>query len=355
MGNICDCRSTTVVVCSDDRHHHQQQQQQRASGRKRKKKKEEVDAPRPQCSSPSRDNNNNNNNIFDECPPQELIIRTAHGNTAVHIFNSEAADTTTTTTTSSVLMVHGAGGRKEQFAESRLAQSVASTPYRVITFDWYGHGSSSSTRDNSYSKENFLEQMHAVVTTLIPEGQRFHLYGFSMGCFLSLHYIRLYPDRIDRSVLHSPWNAEMGVFCPCSCSSSSSDCAGGGGALFKSTVRIPFLGIMGVAIVRHLLFPYCHNAMTLKKIIVTLGEGSKAWCELLDSLATAGTNPPPAMLIICGKAEKPFFHLAELIHETFSETSEIKCYPKARHMTWCQHWDQQAGEFFRGNIYNFLK
>ena len=197
MGNLCECRTTS---CTDG---------DQASAKV--KKEEEVDAA-PQCYS----------DIFYEYPPQEVTVRTAQGNTAVHIFNSEANDT--------VLIVHGAGGRKEQFEESRIAQCLASTPYRVITFDWYGHGSSSEY--DIYNKENFLEQMNSVVDTLIPEGQRFHLYGFSMGCFLSLHYIRLNPERIDRSVLHSPWNGEMGVFCtPCP------------GSVVKSTLRIPLLGI----------------------------------------------------------------------------------------------------------------
>ena len=136
-------------------------------------------------------------------------------------------------------MVHGAGGRKEQFEESRMAQSLAATSFRVITFDWYGHGQSPNS--DKYNKEAFLEQLQAVVNALIPHDKKFHLHGFSMGCFLSLHYIKQNPDRIDRFVIHSPWNGEMNVFLPLSC-----PCPG----IIKSTVRIPLVGLFGVTILK---------------------------------------------------------------------------------------------------------
>jgi pimeloyl-ACP methyl ester carboxylesterase len=323
--NLCKCRFRARADGGDD---------QASRGKKKKEEEEQQDAvaaaaapPPPQCYT----------DIFYEHPPQELVVRARHGNTAVHVFNAEAADT--------VFLMHGAGGRKEQFAEGRVAQCLASAPYRVVTFDWYGHGGSAAC--DTYNKENFLEQMESVITELVPDKeQRFHLYAFSMGCFIALHYIRSNPDRIDHFVLHSPWNAEMSAFCPYCCI--------GGGSAIRCSVRIPLLGLLGVAILRHLLFPYCHDAVTLKKIVVTLGEGWKAWQQLLDSLVKA-PGTPERMLIICGQREKPFFRVARKIHETFNETSEMKTYRKAHHMTWCEHWDQQVGEFFRGQIYNFLK
>lgn len=258
-------------------------------------------------------------------PPLEKTVKTAHGDTAVHVYNSEGSET--------VIMTAGCGGRKEQFQEGRMAQRLASR-YCVVTFDWYGHGESPASRD--YNKESFLEQLHRVVDEFVPEGQRFHLYGFSMGCFLSLHFCALHPDRIDRVVLHSPWNGELGVFGPGT----------------KAAARVPLLGFAGLAVIAHHGFPYCHDTATFKKIILDLGEGTTAWIRLLDGLSAA--ERPNDVFIICGEGEKPFHRLAQGIHEKLNSKSNLVSYPKAQHMTWCEDWNQPVGSFFRNNIFEFL-
>jgi len=274
--------------------------------------------------------------VFCESPPQEQIIKTAHGDTAVHVYNNDTSEKS-----KPVIILHGCGGRKEEFQEGRIAPRLASK-FRVILLDWYGHGNSSSC-PAGYDTNSFLEQLQCVVTELVPDEGSFYLYGFSMGCFLALHFCALYPHRVDRLVLHSPWNGEMSLFCPCG---------------LKTCIRVPLLGLVGMAFLRRSAFPHCHNAATLKRITLTIGQGRKAWNELLDGLKAAGDDDeqcsPKEVLVICGTAE-PFRKVAREIYETLKDKCVAFCsYAKASHMMWHDKWDQPVGSFFRDHIYSFL-
>ena len=65
---------------------------------------------------------------FDTTPPEEHVLPTALGNTAVDVYNSECTET--------VVLVHGCGGTKMQFRDGRMSARLA-TRYRVVTLDWF--------------------------------------------------------------------------------------------------------------------------------------------------------------------------------------------------------------------------
>ena len=92
-----------------------------------------------------------------------------------------------------------------------MCQMLATTR-RVVVFDWIGHGETDPC--GSYSLDNFVQQLEEVVAAVIENNRPFILYGFSMGCFISAHYTQRHPERVEKLVLHSPWNAELSVFGP---------------------------------------------------------------------------------------------------------------------------------------------
>ena len=268
--------------------------------------------------------------LFD---PRYVKIVTEQGETAVSIYNEAALAGDLGT----VVIVHGCGGKRTQFDEGQMAQRLAAGR-RVITFDLYGHGDSCSC--DVFTKDIFVGQLHQVVQQLVPAGLgtgTFDLYGFSMGCFIVSHFCQQYPERVRKLVLHSPWNGETSVFAPG----------------LKNAARVPVVGIATIAGIRKMAFPHCHDASTLKKIILMLGEGPEAWGELLKELATS--NHPTSVLIICGEAEKPFLNVARGIHDVLAPKSEMLTFAGARHMSWCFDWHKPVGFFFRDNISKFIE
>mmetsp|Transcript_14470 Transcript_14470/g.21328 ORF Transcript_14470/g.21328 Transcript_14470/m.21328 type:complete len:381 (+) Transcript_14470:43-1185(+) len=270
-----------------------------------------------------------NEEKFNNAPPQHLTLACTEGRvTDVLVYNAKVKET--------VVIFHGFGGRKEEFHEGRMCQRLANK-YRVITFDWYGHGKSSKTE--VYNKEAFLEQADNVVCNLMKEDDKFHLYCFSMGNFLGLNYVRLHPHRVDRMVLHSPWNAECSAMAPLH--------------MIDYTMRIPVIGLMVCDVFRRTSLRHVHDARTYKSIMLTLGEGSKKWKKLLDELAVTDCAPKD-VLIICGELEIPFFLLAKDIHKRFQPKSTMHTWKNAGHMTWNEKWNKPVGAFFRNHVYGFL-
>eukprot|EP00957_Ditylum_brightwellii_P007273 552960-Ditylum_brightwellii.AAC.1 len=227
-----------------------------------------------------------------------------------------------------------------------MAPRLASK-YKVITFDWYGHGQSAAIPDYKYNKDNMLEQLQSIVTALIDDddgniaNNKFHLYSVSMGSFLALHYTRLYPERINKIILHSPWNAELNVVFPF-----------GKGTLLRFVLKMPGLGSVGSSIVSKFWFRYCHDGETFRRMLLGIGEGDTEWTELIDDLAKA--DVPSDVLLMCGTKEKAFYKLAKYINDKFQKKSELHAWPKGKHTTWCDDWDKPAGTFFRDHAYNFL-
>ena len=74
---------------------------------------------------------------------EQRMIQTLHGHTAVNIYSPSNGGIT-------VLLLHGCGGKKEHWSEGQMAQMLAQR-FRVVAFDWYGHGESSPL--DHYTKE----------------------------------------------------------------------------------------------------------------------------------------------------------------------------------------------------------
>mmetsp|Transcript_12392 Transcript_12392/g.19061 ORF Transcript_12392/g.19061 Transcript_12392/m.19061 type:complete len:420 (-) Transcript_12392:51-1310(-) len=285
--------------------------------------------------------------IFYKKPPKQITVRNERDcrDTDVHVYN-DISDCET------VVIFHGFGGRKEEFQEGRMCQRLA-TQYRVIAFDWYGHGKSS--KSNQYRKEAFLEQANTVVSKFLKPHQTFHLYCFSMGNFLGLNFVRRYPNRVERMVLHSPWNAELSAM--------------GGWKTIDYSIRIPGLGLALCETVRRTVLKHVHDAKTYKQILMDLPEGKAKWHALLDDLSLPECTSPKQILIICGKrGEYPFYLLAKDAHRRLNrlrgETknnngvgngkSILHVWKNAGHMTWAEKWDQPVGSFFRNHVMDFL-
>ena len=82
-------------------------------------------------------------------PPQEHFLSTPpHGDaTAVHIYNITAPET--------VVMLHGCGGYKQDWQTGKISPRLA-TRYRVVMFDWYGHGDSADLPGDEYTTQVYL-------------------------------------------------------------------------------------------------------------------------------------------------------------------------------------------------------
>ena len=118
-------------------------------------------------------------------------------------------------------------------------------------------------------------------------------------------------------------------------------------------LQIPGLGLGVVAIVRWLGFSHCHDATTLKSIMLQLGQGEEAWLRVLDQIAAA--ERPARVLIICGEAETPFFTIAKGVHTKLKDKAEFRSFPGASHMSWCHECDAEVGCFFRRHVACFVR
>ena len=286
--------------------------------------------------------------------------------TAVHVYEQPtptkhttllAADATTNAAESAttLLILHGCGGRKEEWRDTPtclapyLAVVSSNAARRVVVFDWFGHGASDDLPGMDYSVNVFLQQLEAVVDAYCPD--KFHLYAFSMGNYLALHYLvrqQQQQCRIQRLVLHSPWNAELSAFMGPTVAQM----------VRRVLSRVP-LGRAALERLRRAAFPHVHTADIFENILVNLGRGMAAWQTLLRDVATILASQQQQqqqqVLILCGQKERPFGKIAKEIHETFTASRvavEMHTHPTASHMSW--HDEANVGAVFRQWILDFL-
>eukprot|EP00977_Amphora_coffeiformis_P027618 scaffold34625_cov172-Amphora_coffeaeformis.AAC.3 len=298
--------------------------------------------------------------------------------TAVHVYHDDDDNNDKNSPLETVLMLHGCGGKKEEWQQGKLAPRLA-TRYRIVIFDWYGHGESDDVAE--YTTLVYLQQLQGVIDEFCCTQRKFHLYAFSMGNYLALHYVRQHPERIQRLVLHSPWNAELGIFGP--------------ERIIKGFSSMPLVGKCIANLLRKTSFPHVHTPEIFQQILTTLGQGQAEWETLLDECvdamveATTTTSTTITdsnysneadndksnenidktnqdnktsncfqVLIICGKGERPFQRLAKEIYHKMkpsgNNTVHFIKHPTAGHMTWHDQVDLSAGSFFRNHIFDFL-
>lgn len=93
---------------------------------------------------------------------------------------------------SELLLLHGALGSKEQFADLEIALTGE---FKVHTLDFSGHGSRVS-HHHAFTIQNFAHQ----VLDWMNENyiQTIDIFGYSMGGYVALWLARFYPNRVGK-------------------------------------------------------------------------------------------------------------------------------------------------------------
>ncbi len=91
-----------------------------------------------------------------------------------------------------LLLLHGALGSKEQFAD---LESTLSGKFKTHSLDFSGHGRRTS-HHHSFTVQNFShEVLHWLNDSYI---KTIDLFGYSMGGYVALWLARFYPDRVGK-------------------------------------------------------------------------------------------------------------------------------------------------------------
>lgn len=96
------------------------------------------------------------------------------------------------------LMLHGTGGHLEAFTRNlrELGQH-----YRVIAYDYPGHGWSTLT-DHNLELDEYCEHLLALMDVLGIS--RAHLTGESLGGWIAIKFAARHPERVNKLVLNTP-------------------------------------------------------------------------------------------------------------------------------------------------------
>lgn len=91
-----------------------------------------------------------------------------------------------------LLMLHGALGSKDQFAE---LENAMQTTYKIHTLNFSGHGRRPS-HQHAFTIQNFA---HEVLDWMNESYiQQIDIFGYSMGGYVALWLARFYPDRVGK-------------------------------------------------------------------------------------------------------------------------------------------------------------
>ena len=106
-----------------------------------------------------------------------------------------------------VVMCHGLTGVKqgrvkEDVYLTKLATDLCEKGFKVVQFDWRGHGKSSG-RDLDVDCDSFFKDMDAVITSEVGNLQMY-LWGWSIGGFSIIQYLERTSLKVERVVLWSP-------------------------------------------------------------------------------------------------------------------------------------------------------
>lgn len=99
-----------------------------------------------------------------------------------------------------LLCLHGFAGDKESSVIAAVAEAMCRKGFRVVTFDWPGHGKSPA--DSSFlTVENCLRDLERVSSWC---GAPLSCFATSFGGFLAVLYLGRHPGCFDRLLLRSP-------------------------------------------------------------------------------------------------------------------------------------------------------
>ena len=97
-----------------------------------------------------------------------------------------------------LILMHCTGGHLEAYARNLRALSRG---YRVIAYDYPGHGWTTTTR-HDLEIDDYVEHLAGLLDVLGVE--RAHLSGESLGGWVAVKFAARYPERVGRLVLNTP-------------------------------------------------------------------------------------------------------------------------------------------------------
>jgi len=106
-----------------------------------------------------------------------------------------------------IVMCHGLTGVKQGRVKedaylTKLATDLCKKGFKVVQFDWRGHGKSSG-RDLDVDCDSFFKDMEAVLASE-TEGFKIYLWGWSIGGFSIIQYLERMSLKVEKVVLWSP-------------------------------------------------------------------------------------------------------------------------------------------------------
>uniref|UniRef100_A0A0G4F5R8 AB hydrolase-1 domain-containing protein n=1 Tax=Chromera velia CCMP2878 TaxID=1169474 RepID=A0A0G4F5R8_9ALVE len=106
-----------------------------------------------------------------------------------------------------VVCLHGLNGTRQTFQDLQDV-SARRSGFRLLTFDFYGHGLSSAPRHRpgkkTYGLKFFVDQVNEVLEQESLMEERLDLVGFSMGCCIAIAYAYYFPEKVKKLALISP-------------------------------------------------------------------------------------------------------------------------------------------------------
>ncbi len=103
-------------------------------------------------------------------------------------------------TAPALLCLHGFAGDKESSVIAAVAAAMCRRGFRVVTFDWPGHGKSPA-ESSSLTIENCLRDLETVAAQC---GRPLSCFATSFGGYLAVLYSARHPGCFDRLLLRSP-------------------------------------------------------------------------------------------------------------------------------------------------------
>jgi pimeloyl-ACP methyl ester carboxylesterase len=78
--------------------------------------------------------------------------------------------------------------------------------FHIISFDFPGHGLSSSDPQTPESIDTWIEYFVSDINKMVEKLgiSKFHILGHSLGCFIMTHYANRYPQKVKKMFLLSP-------------------------------------------------------------------------------------------------------------------------------------------------------
>ncbi|MCR4661774.1 MAG: alpha/beta hydrolase [Clostridia bacterium] len=88
------------------------------------------------------------------------------------------------------------------FIYDKIAAGLVENGYRVLRYDLLGRGLSERV-EKEYNPTLFANQLHELTEALIP-GEKFYLFGTSMGGSITTTFTSMHPEKVEKLVLYAP-------------------------------------------------------------------------------------------------------------------------------------------------------